>query len=395
MLSSYFADLHIHVGRDMYGGPVKIAASKHLTITNVLKEASRRKGLDLVGVIDCHAPNVQEEILQLIHQGKAEELPEGGIQFEHVTLLLGSEIEIYDEHCQGPLHVLCYFKSLNNMKDFTNWLRDKMKNISLSSQRYYGTASALQRKVKELEGLFIPAHIFTPFKSSYGKGVKTSMSEVFDMDLIDAVELGLSADNKMADNIRELHSYPYVTNSDSHSLAKIAREYQKITLASPSFTELKKALRNEHGRRIEENYGMSPKLGKYYTTVCQKCLKAVSYETKICPHCHSKKIVTGVYDRIQALKDATAAPNNRPEYFCQVPLEYLPGIGKKTFDKLIASLGTEMAILHYSSKEALEEVLPAKLVDIILAMRNGDIQVQAGGGGNYGRLLISDESIDI
>src|SRR5699024_11080767 len=90
MLNSYFADLHIHVGQDMYGGPVKIAASKHLTLTNILKEASRRKGLDLVGVIDCHAPYVQAEILQLIQQGKAEELSDGGIHFEHVTLLLGS-----------------------------------------------------------------------------------------------------------------------------------------------------------------------------------------------------------------------------------------------------------------------------------------------------------------
>lgn len=395
MLTPYFADLHIHVGRDMYDGPVKIAASKHLTITNILKEASRKKGLDLVGVIDCHAPNVQEEIHQLIRQGKAEELPEGGVQFENVTLLLGSEIEIYDDNCQGPIHVLCYFKSLNSIQDFTNWLWGKMKNISLSSQRYYGTALALQRKVKELEGLCIPAHIFTPFKSSYGKGVKWSMSEVFDMNLIDAVELGLSADTKMADQITELHPYPYVTNSDSHSLAKIAREYQKITLASPTFTELKKALRNENGRRIEGNYGMSPKLGKYYTTVCQKCLTALSYETKVCPHCHSKKIIPGVYDRILALKDAASAPDSRPDYYYQVPLEYLPGIGKKTFDKLITSLGTEMDILHHSSKNALEQVLPAKLVHIILAMRRGDIQVQAGGGGNYGRLLVSDESIDI
>lgn len=395
MLTSYFADLHIHVGQDMYGGPVKIAASKHLTLTNILKEASRRKGLDLVGVIDCHAPHVQEEILQLIQQGEAEELSEGGIQFEDVTLLLGSEIEVYDENCHGPLHVLCYFKSLRLMKDFSYWLSDKMKNISLSSQRYYGTAVALQKKVKELDGLFIPAHIFTPFKSSYGKGVKSSMSEVFDMHLIDAVELGLSADTNMADQISELHPYAYVTNSDSHSLAKIAREYQLFRLASPSFNEIKKALRDENGRGIEANYGMSPKLGKYYTTVCQKCLTILSYETEICPNCRSKKVISGVYDRIQALKDIEISPNNRPPYFYQVPLEYLPGIGPKTLEKLIMTLGTEMTILHHSSKNVLREVLSEKLVQIILAMRHGEVRIQAGGGGNYGRLLMSDEQIDI
>src|SRR5699024_3651866 len=395
MLNSYFADLHIHVGQDMYGGAVKIAASKHLTLTNILKEASRRKGLDLVGVIDCHAPYVQAEILQLIQQGKAEELSDGGIQFEHVTLLLGSEIEIYDENCYGPLHVLFYFKSLRLMKEFTGWLKDKMKNISLSSQRYYGTAVALQKKVKELDGLFIPAHIFTPFKSSYGKGVKQSLSEVIDMNLIDAVELGLSADTEMADQITELHSYAYVTNSDSHSLAKIAREYLKFKLASPSFNEVKKALGQEDGRSIEANYGMSPKLGKYYTTVCQKCFTELSYTTEICPHCQSKKIIPGVYDRIQALQDATSFPSNRPSYFYQVPLEYLPGIGPKTFEKLMMTLGTEMTILHQSSKNALRKELPEKLVQLIIAMRYGEIQIQAGGGGNYGRLLLEEDHIDI
>src|SRR5699024_11517541 len=125
-------------------------------------------------------------------------------------------------------------------KEFTGWLKDKMKNISLSSQRYYGTAVALQKKVKELDGLFIPAHIFTPFKSSYGKGVKQSLSEEFDMNLIDAVEFGLSTDLDMSDQITELHSYAYVTNSHSHSLAKIAREYQKYKLASLSLNEVKK-----------------------------------------------------------------------------------------------------------------------------------------------------------
>src|SRR5699024_5184079 len=122
----------------------------------------------------------------------------------------------------------------------------------------------------------------------------------------------------------------YVTNSDSHSLAKIAREYQKFKLASPSFNEVKKALGQEDGRSIEANYGMSPKLGKYYTTVCQKCFTELSYTTEICPHCRSKKIIPGVYDRIQALQDATSFPSNRPSYFYQVPLEYLPGIGPRS-----------------------------------------------------------------
>src|SRR5699024_8941955 len=149
---------------------------KQLTLTNILKEASRRKGIDMIGVIDCHAPAVQEEIINLIQAGKAREIADGGIAFENVTLILGSEIEVYDENCNGPLHVLCYFPTLKKIRQFTGWLSSRMKNVTLSSQRYYGTAKELQYKVKELHGLFIPAHIFTPFKSVYGKGVKKSMT---------------------------------------------------------------------------------------------------------------------------------------------------------------------------------------------------------------------------
>src|SRR5699024_4139077 len=167
MIQPYFADLHIHIGRDKYKKPVEITGSKNLTLTNILKEASRRKGIDLIGVIDSHAPAVQQEIIDLIQKGDATEIEEGGIRFENVTLILGAEIEVYDEHCKGPLHTLCFFPTLEKMRQFTEWLVGKMKNITLSSQRYYGTGKALQYETKRLDGLFIPAHVFTPFKSLY------------------------------------------------------------------------------------------------------------------------------------------------------------------------------------------------------------------------------------
>lgn len=388
MLTNYFADLHIHIGRDIYDKPVKITASKQLTLTNILKEASRRKGIDMIGIIDCQAPAVQEEMMNLIEDGMAYEIADGGIAFENVTLIMGSEIEIYDENCKGPLHVLCYFPTLKAIRHFTGWLSTKMKNVTLSSQRYYGTAKDLQYKVKELNGLFIPAHIFTPFKSVYGKGVHRSLEEVFDPDLIDAVELGLSSDTAMADQISELHKYTFVTNSDSHSLAKIGREYQKLTMESPSFKELYYALHGVNDRKIIENYGMNPKLGKYYTTVCQACMKPAQYGEKVCMACGSKKVVNGVFDRIQELTDNNKTYHHRPEYLYQVPLEYLPGLGPKTFEKLLKYFGTEMNVLHDCTKEELETVVPSKLAEVIIANREGKLDIYAGGGGKYGHLLV-------
>lgn len=384
MLTPFFADMHIHIGRDLYGKPVKITGSKKLTLTNILKESSRHKGIHLIGVIDSQAPTVQEEIKQLISNRQAKELADGGIQFEQVTLILGSEIEVYDDHCQGPIHVLSYFPTLESIEVFSNWLTDKMTNITLSSQRYYGTAKDLQYKVKELGGLFIPAHVFTPFKSVYGKGVKKSLVEVFDPDLIDGIELGLSSDTMMADQIRELHNYTFLTNSDAHSLAKIAREYQEILMKKPSFKEFEWALHEINGRKITRNFGMNPQLGKYYTTVCNQCDEHLTQNQRQCPSCGSQKIVKGVNDRIQELSDTTDKIKQRPPYLHQVPLEYLPTLGPKTFEKLLAHFETEMNVIHSVSLEQLQEVVPLKLASFIIQMRKGDLAIHAGGGGKYG-----------
>src|SRR5690625_3451022 len=160
MLKNYFVDLHIHLGQDRKGNPIKISASKKLTLQNILQEAHHNKGLNIIGIIDCHVPEVINEITELIDRHEAYELEEGGIRFGNITLILGSEIELYDEHCQGPIHVLVYVPTIDKMKKLSRWLQTKMTNYTLSSQRYYGTARELQHKIKELMGLFIPAHVF-------------------------------------------------------------------------------------------------------------------------------------------------------------------------------------------------------------------------------------------
>ena len=101
MLKEIYADLHIHIGRTETGRAVKITGSKNLTLQTILKTATARKGLDLIGIIDCHSPEVIEEIEQLIQEKLAYELTFGGVRYESTTLILGAEIEIYDEHCQG------------------------------------------------------------------------------------------------------------------------------------------------------------------------------------------------------------------------------------------------------------------------------------------------------
>lgn len=101
-MKRYFADLHIHIGRTKSGKPVKITGSKTLTLSNILHTAKNQKGINIVGIIDCHSPEVIEEIEDLIFEGKLEELSEGGLLFENETLLMmGSELESARGRCSS------------------------------------------------------------------------------------------------------------------------------------------------------------------------------------------------------------------------------------------------------------------------------------------------------
>lgn len=387
-MEQYFVDLHIHIGRTYTGKPVKITAAKNLTLTNILQTAKFPKGLDIVGIIDCHSPEVITEMEQLCKEGRLVEMEEGGFRFEdEVTLIPGTEMEVLDENCSGPIHLLAYFPGFKQLKEFSYWLSERVTNNQLSTQRVYETAVHIQEKVKSLDGLFIPAHVFTPFKSLYGKGVKQSMNEVLNPDLIDGIELGLSSNTMMADQIGELHNFTFVSNSDAHSLPKMAREYQKMTLEAPTFSAIKKALHGQGGNKIEENYGLNPFLGKYYRTACAKCLTLKQGD--VCVKCGSQKFTKGVSERITELaesgKESKVFPE-RPPYIHQVPLDFLPGLGPKTMDKLYSHFGSEMNILHRVSEEELKKVIKAELADLIVKARSGRLQLEEGGGGRYGRV---------
>ncbi|MGD6781379.1 endonuclease Q family protein [Sutcliffiella horikoshii] len=388
-MQDYFVDLHIHLGRTASGKPVKITASNKLTLEAVLEEARFKKGLDMVGVIDCQVPEVLIGLRNRIASGELKELADGGVRMGDITLILGAEIEINDENCQGLIHALCYMKTVEKMVEFSNWLSKRMKNVTLSTQRVYENAVTIQHEVNRLGGLFIPAHVFTPFKSLYGKGVKKSLTEVFDPDLIDAIELGLSADTSMAGQLSELSKYAFLSNSDAHSVGKIAREYQKIRMKEPSFEELRLALKELEGRGVVANYGLSPQLGKYYTTVCEKCFTPLMQGEVICGSCDHMKFVKGVSDRIEELADNEEPLKPRPPYIHQVPLDFIPGVGPKTLMKLRGVFGTEMGILHEASLEELAEVVGEKVASLIEAARSGRLAFKAGGGGRFGK--VSDE----
>ncbi|MEI7024636.1 endonuclease Q family protein [Paenibacillus sp. y28] len=388
-LQEVYVDLHVHIGRTEAGQPVKISGSRDLTFYNIAKEASQHKGLDVIGIIDCHSPPVLEEMERYVAAGEMQELPGGGIRFGRTTVLLGSEIEIKDPGA-GAVHILAFLPDLQAMRDFSSWMSRHMKNVTLSSQRLYVLGRALQEEVKRRGGLFIPAHIFTPYKSVYGSG-SSRLAHLFDPALVDAVELGLSADTAMASFISELDPILFVTNSDAHSLPKLGREYNRMRLAEPSFHEIAMALRGEQGRGISANYGLNPRLGKYHHTYCASCqslLISREQDARRCPLCGHTGIVRGVMDRILDIADREEPliGAQRPPYIFQVPLEFIPGVGPKLMNKLLCRFGTEMNILHQATREELEEIAGAAIAGSIDLARQGQLSLEGGGGGVYGKV---------
>ena len=390
-----FADLHVHIGRSENGKPIKITAAKSLNFANIAKECAERKGINVVGIIDCASPYVIEDIENFLKTGEAYELEDGGIIYkDKVCILLGSEVEtseISRNGKKGAAHNICFFPHLIDIKGFSQELSKHLKNITLSTQRTDLSGYELIDIVEKYNGILIPAHVFTPFKSYYGN-CTDRMKDIFKekYDKIFAIELGLSSDTYLADMISELENKTFVTNSDAHSLPKIAREYNKMQVEDISFKEVVKALKNEEGRKVVANYGLDPKLGKYHRTHCDNCEKTIETKEPVekCPYCGSDKVTFGVFDRIELIKDKpeSKSPQNRPQYIYQVPLGFVPGVGGKTIEKLLDTFETEMNILHKLSKDDIESVVGEKIANKIEEARSGNCKVHAGGGGNYGKI---------
>ena len=249
--------------------------------------------------------------------------------------------------------------------------------------------------VERHNGVLVPAHCFTPHKSFYGN-CTDSLRKIFKekYDRIPAIELGLSSDTELADKISELENKTFLTNSDAHSLPKIAREYNKMEMENVSFKEFLKVLKNEDGRKIISNYGLDPKLGKYHRTYCEVCDKNIEGIAPVikCDTCDSRNITMGVFDRIEVIKDKaeTKSPKIRPEYIYQYPLTFIPGVGGKTIDKLLEHFGTEMTILHKLSDDDIEAVVGTKVANNIVSARDGNMKIQEGGGGVYGQIKICE-----
>jgi uncharacterized protein (TIGR00375 family) len=251
-----------------------------------------------------------------------------------------------------------------------------------------------------LAGFVVPAHSFTPHKSLYGSCAR-SIREVFPdsaLPHIPAIELGLSADSGLADRLSELAGLSFLSNSDAHSLPKIAREYNRLRLREVSLRGVREALERRDGACVLANYGLDPRLGKYHRTFCDECDVVTDAPPPVtrCPQCESTEVVVGVLDRIVDIADYAKPqpPDHRPPYHHQVPLQFVPGLGSVKLNALLNRFGSEMAVLHSADEDALASCVRRDVARRIIQAREGRLPLRAGGGGRFGKALTKPGGAD-
>ena len=416
--SFIFADFHIH-------SCFSYATSKNMTIPMISK-LSDTIGLNLIGTGDILHSKWREHLREYlkVHEEGIYECKEK----QKVMFIPTGEIE--DEE---SIHHLFFLPDIETA-DELSLMFEKRYKIDMNK---YGGRPILQVNAEELVeiihdcgGIIGPAHAFTPFKAIFRSNKYSSLKECYgdQASKIDFVELGLSANSQMADQISELWNYTYITNSDSHSPnpGKMGRECNIIEIDTLNYTNVTNILRRKDLKKIVANVGLEPRLGKYHSSFCFKCRRRIRYDEepkmgfnqnfiffdlqvqeeliddiiskkKRCPVCNGL-LKLGVKDRINSIATTKKENRNRPNYHNIVPIpEILAEIFKikstsakkvKTAYKEITSeLGSEYEILL---EKPISEIKRFNLAlgAVIEKMRENKLEIIEGGGGIYGKLKL-------
>lgn len=410
----YIADLHIH-------SRYSRATSRDLT-PEQLDFQARKKGIRLLGTGDFTHPAWREELKEKLIPAEdglyrfREDCvlsPEAGAEEERTRFVVSGEISsIYKQDGKvRKVHSLILLPGLEEAEKLSARL-EAIGNIHSDGRPILGLSchDLLEIMLETCpEGMFIPAHIWTPHFSMFGALSGFDRAEECFGELtpyIHAVETGLSSDPPMNWQLSALDRFQLISNSDAHSPAKLGREANLLS-GDLSYYGLKQAV--ETGEGLDGTIEFFPEEGKYHFDghrKCHICLSPAEAEAQggICPVCQ-KRLTMGVSHRIAQLADRPEGfvPEKAKPFESLVPLLEViaastgrSAAGKKVreeYETMIRKLGTEFAILREVPIEDIKRECGYLTAEGIRRLREGKVERLPGFDGEYGavRLFTPDE----
>ncbi|HOW12937.1 MAG TPA: endonuclease Q family protein [Candidatus Pacearchaeota archaeon] len=398
------ADFHIH-------SKYSRATSKDMDLESLDKWA-RIKGINVLGTGDFTHPLWYKNILDKLTPAE-----EGLFKIKNsnseTRFILTSEIScIYSKNNKvRKIHILIFAPSFEIVEKINSRL-NLIGNLKADGRPILGLdAKELVKIILSIsqDCFIVPAHIWTPWFSLFGsKSGFNSLEECFDnySKYIFALETGLSSDPKMNWRLSTLDNISLISNSDSHSPAKIGRE-ANVFDTDLSYFSIIDAIKTKNKEKFLYTIEFFPEEGKYHYDGHRFCNISMSpKETKenknICPVCH-KPLTIGVLNRVEELADREDGfvPQNAIPFKSVVPLQeiiadvfnVLPTAKKvkEEYDKLIKNFKNEFEVLLKIPYNELKLVVREEIATAIVKMREGKVEVCPGYDGVYGKIKISLE----
>lgn len=373
-------DSHIHLGASRRGEPVKVSASRHLTL-EALPRILRRYGAQLGAVVDLGTTRGFADLEAALAHGELLEAADGMFVDRQGTGILGALEAEFRLAGHGPFHLLAYAPGLEGVRELLRIYTDAVKNPALSTQRLHLSPDQFRRGVEAAGGVVVVAHAFTPHRGLFGVGL--TLQDVFVDPGGLGLELGLSADVDIARHVGAIGLLGLLGGSDAHGPDTVGRELNAVPGAEGGFSVLRRLAAGE----AATIYGMNPAFGKYHRTFCLACGDVVAGDPPQlrCAADPSHRVVTGVLDRAMAMPPPSR-PRPYPRYVHQLPLGLLPGFGPAARRQLVAACGSVHRALHEAGRDELRAAVGDVRAEAILAMRQGVPPSAVGGGGRWGRV---------
>ena len=435
----YIGDLHIHSRFSM--------ATSRDTTPEKLELSARKKGISLVGTGDFSHEGWRRELrerLEPAEEGFYRLKPEfrepgsGAWAAGNPRFVVSGEISsIYKKNGRTrKVHNVILLPSLEAADALSTRL-EKIGNIHSDGR------PILKLDCRDLlemlldvcpEGMMIPAHIWTPHFSLFGRMSGFDRIEECFEDLtpyVHALETGLSSDPDMNRQWSALDGYQLISNSDAHSPAKLGRE---ATVFDTEFSYAGLSGAIQRGEGLSGTIEFFPQEGKYFYDGHRKCGVCLSPREAealngVCPVC-GKRLTMGVAHRIWELADrrdggetgsgirreetVRAGSDTRADkrwyigngssgysgagFESLVPLPEVVSavvgtspVSKKVTalcSQMLHDLGTEFAILRTIPLENIRAAFGDPISHAIQNLRQKNVTAKPGFDGEYGKITV-------